>query len=74
MSVTVIKEGNMLRLIDASEAIPDGKMLVLYTAEELRTESKGLTAWEAAQIESVFSEDDEDWGNSLDHLVVKNPL
>jgi hypothetical protein len=69
MSITVIKEGNVLRVLEATAPIPDGARLVLYTPEEL-TASRP-SAWEAAQIDSVFREDDEDWGSSLDALVRK---
>jgi hypothetical protein len=36
MSVTVVKEGNTLRLVESSEPIADGTQLVLYTEQELR--------------------------------------
>jgi hypothetical protein len=72
MSVTVKKERNVLRLIDSTEPIPEGATLVLYTADEA-ARRPALTAWEAAQLDSVFREDDEDWGDSLDALVVKEP-
>jgi hypothetical protein len=70
MRVTVIREGNALRLIDSTEPIPEGATLVLYTADEIARLS-AWTACEAAQLDSVFRDDDEDWGDSLDALVVK---
>jgi hypothetical protein len=30
----------------------------------------GIDPWDAAQLESVFR-DDEDWGHSLDYFIVK---
>jgi hypothetical protein len=61
MSITVIKEGNVLRIISASEQIPDNTTLELFT--------HSIDPWQAAQLESVFRED-EDWGTSLDHLKI----
>lgn len=70
MSISVIKEGNVLRVVESSEPILDGAKLTLYTASELSALSKSLTAWEAAQLESTFQEDEDDWGSSLDSLVI----
>jgi hypothetical protein len=70
MSIKVIKEGNLLRVVDSSEPIPDGTKLTLYTASELEALSGSPTAWEAAQLESAFQEDEEDWGTSLDSMVI----
>lgn len=71
MSINVIKEGNLLRVIDSSEPIPDGAKLTLYTSAELVDLAKQPTAWESAQLESAFQEDAEDWGHSLDSLVIQ---
>ncbi len=62
MSITVIKEGNVLRILSSSEPIPENTPLELFTLS--------IDPWQAAQLESVFRED-EDWGHSLDHLIVK---
>jgi hypothetical protein len=35
MSIEVVKEGNVLRVLDCSEAIPDGSHLRLFTESEL---------------------------------------
>jgi hypothetical protein len=70
MSIEVIKEGNILRVVESSEPILDGTKLTLYTAAELNALAKGPTAWEAAQLESAFQEDEEDWGTSLDSMVI----
>jgi len=70
MSITVIKENNVLRVLEASGPFPEGARLVLYTREEL--DSRRPEAWEAAQLDSIFREDEEDWGDSLDALVVKD--
>lgn len=70
MSIAVIKEGNILRVVESSEPIPDGTKLTLYTATELSALEKIPLAWEAAQLESAFHEDEEDWGKSLDSMVI----
>ncbi|MEI6072791.1 MAG: hypothetical protein WCS31_13435 [Verrucomicrobiae bacterium] len=72
MSITIIKEANIIRLLASSAPIPDGTRLTLYTEEEVPSMRTAPTAWEAAQIDSAFHEDEEDWGSSLDHLVVHN--
>jgi len=71
MSINVIKEGNLLRVLESSEPIPDGARLTLYTASELADLARQPSAWEAAQMESAFSDGEEDWGSSLDRLVIK---
>jgi hypothetical protein len=71
MSINVIKEGSLLRVIESSEPIPDGARLILYTASELADLTRQPTAWEAAQLESAFRDGEEDWGSSLDGLVIK---
>jgi len=64
MSITVIKEGNALSVVKSSLAIPEGVPLELFTRDEL------VDPWTAAAIESAFF-DQEDWGSSLDGLVVR---
>ena len=60
MSITAIKEGDILRIISSTEPIPENIPLHLHVHT--------LDAWQAAQLETVFR-DEEDWGSSLDHLV-----
>ena len=60
MSITVIKEGNVLRILSSSSPIPENTPFKL--------ELQDPDAWDLAQMDSVFREDDEDWGNSLDAL------
>lgn len=65
MSVTVIKEGNTLRLVKSSEPIPDGTELVLFTEKELRaleTERKG---WLHAQMPSFIRGDEDESAEEL---------
>ncbi len=66
MSITVIKEGSILRVLESTTPVPDGERLVLYTAEEIA--KRQPSAWDAAQLNSAF-QDAEDWGDSLDALV-----
>jgi len=63
MSITVLREGDVFGLVSATESIVEGQSLVLV-ASPARSES-GYSALEAAQLKSVFNEDDEDWGESL---------
>ena len=60
MSITVINEGNVLRILSSSAPIPENTTLKL--------EVKNPDPWDLAQLESAFSEDEEDWGKSLDAL------
>jgi len=62
MSITAVKEGNVLRIISSTEPIPENIPLHLQV--------HALDGWQAAQLETTFR-DDEDWGGSLDHLIVK---
>ena len=70
MSITVIKEGSVLRILDGAGAIPDGTRLVLVPAKAVDGMGDPL---EQVQLETAFREDQEDWGNLLDPLVI-SPL
>lgn len=48
MSITIIKEGNQLRLIEGEGAIPENTPVRLFTEEELA----GLHAWRALPAET----------------------
>ena len=65
MSVTVIKEGNTLRLIDSSEPIPEGARLVLFTEEELRTLEAERKAWLDLQMPSFIRGDEDESAEDL---------
>jgi len=71
MSLTVIKEGNMLRIVEASAEVPDGTRLVLFTEQEMVARRDGIDPLDAAQLDSVFREDDEDWGDSLKPILLQ---
>jgi len=70
MSITVVREGNVLKIVEADGELPAGEKVKLFTMEELARRS-GYTPLEYLQLESIFSESDEDWGDSLDSLLVK---
>jgi hypothetical protein len=60
MSVTIIKEGNTLRLLESSEPIPDGTKLVLFTEEELRELEAERRAWLDLQMPSFIRGDEDE--------------
>jgi hypothetical protein len=60
MNITVVKEGNVLKIISSSGVIPDNT--------PLQMELKAPDAWDLVQLETLFKEDDEDWGHTLDAL------
>ena len=64
MSVTVVREGNVLRIVDSECELPAGEKVKLFTAEELARRS-GYSSLESAQLESIFIENDENWGDIL---------
>lgn len=61
--ITAIKEGDHLRIISSTDEIPENTTLHLSLADE--------NEWSRAELETEFRSD-EDWGNSLDHLVAKD--
>lgn len=64
MNITVIREGNVLRILGATESIPEGQHMVLRVPPP-GTEL-GCSVLEAVQLESFFKDDDHDWGDSLE--------
>lgn len=61
--ITAIKEGDYLRILATTEEIPDNTTLRLALATD--------DGWSRAELETEFRSD-EDWGNALDNLVVKD--
>jgi len=51
MSIEVIKEGNLLRVVESSEPIAEGEHLVLFTADEIQQAAARL-AWSRLAEES----------------------
>lgn len=62
MSITVIKEGDQLRILSATEPIPENTPIKLFRPV--------LDPWQAAQLETTFRTD-EDWGDSLEALMAR---
>jgi hypothetical protein len=69
MSVTVVREGNVLRIVDSECELPAGEKVKLFTAEELARRS-GYSSLESAQLESLGREQKEDWSELLDPLTL----
>ena len=65
MSITVIKEGSSLRVLEASEEIPDGTRLTLFTEQELASAEERRRAGLAAQMPSFIRGDEHEEGESL---------
>lgn len=65
MCVTVIKEGNALRLVEWSEPIAEGAQLVLYTETELRALEVERKAWLDLQMPSFIRGDEEESAEDL---------
>ena len=60
MSITVIREGDHLRILSSTEPIPENTPIELFRP--------AIEPWQAAQLESAFR-DDEDWGDGLRALI-----
>src|SRR5262245_21072340 len=67
VSITVIKEGATLRILECSEEIPEGTRLVL---QPFKQPSAAGNALEYAQLESFLHQPDDDWGCELDPLTL----
>lgn len=65
MSVTLIKEGNTLRLLDSSEPIPEGQPLVLFREGELRALEAERKAWLDLQMPSFIRGDEDECAEDL---------
>lgn len=71
MSVTVIKEGNTLRLLESSEPIEEGQRLVLFTEEELRALEAERKAWLDLQMPSFIRGDEDEVAEDLFEIPPK---
>ena len=69
MSITAVREGNTLRLIEASSEIPEGATVVLFTEDEL-SRSKNSNPLDTLQLDRAFAEEDVDWGPLLDPITL----
>ena len=65
MNVTVIKEGDVLRVIHSSETIPDGARLVLFSEEALRTLNADRESWVNTQMPSFIRGDEDESAEDL---------
>ncbi len=65
MCVTVIKEGDTLRLVESSEPIADGTELTLYTEAELRAVDAERKAWLDLQMPSFIRGDEDEAAEDL---------
>lgn len=65
MCVTVIKEGNALRVLESSEPIPDGMQMVLYTEPELRALEAERKIWLDLQMPSFIRGDEDEVAEDL---------
>jgi hypothetical protein len=65
MSVTVIKEGNTLRLLESSEPTADGQHLLLFTEGELRSIEAERKAWLDLQMPSFIRGDEDESAEDL---------
>ncbi len=71
MCVTVVKEGNALRLLESSEPIADGTQLVLYTEQELRNVEAERKAWLDLQMPSFIRGDEDETAEDLFEIPPK---
>ena len=60
MIIPVVKEADALRSLSSFALMAENITLELKV--------KNPNPWDLAQLESVFSEDQEDWGNSVNAL------
>lgn len=65
MSLTVIKEGDTLRVLRASGALPEGTPLTLYTAEELPSANEARREWLEAQMPAFIRGDEDEAAEEL---------
>jgi hypothetical protein len=65
MSITVLKKGNTLQVLQASDAVPDGTKLTLYTAEELTSANEERRQWLEAQMPAFVRGDENEAAEEL---------
>ena len=71
MSVTVIKEGNALRLLESSEPIPEGQRLIVFTEDELRSLEAERRTWLDLQMPSFIRGDEDESAEDLFEIPPK---
>ena len=65
MSIEVIKQGNLLRIVDSSADIPDGTRLRLFTEEELLHHHTQRCATVDLQMPSFIRGDEDECAEDL---------
>lgn len=65
MSITVVKEGTILRVLHSSEPIPDGQRLVLFSAEELQGVDRERRGWLDVQMPAFIRGDEDEVAEQL---------
>jgi hypothetical protein len=61
MSIKVIKEGNVLKVVESSEPIPEGTQLRLFTEDELQSlHQEHLTHLNLQMPSFIRGDEDED--------------
>jgi hypothetical protein len=65
MRITVIKEGNTLRVLSASEELPEGTELTLFTETGLAQLRQQREAWMTAQMPSFLRGDETERAEEL---------
>ena len=69
MSITIERRGDKVVILKADAQIPENEPIILFTEEEI-AKRLGYTPMEFAQLESIFRENEEDWGASLDAITL----
>ncbi len=71
MCVTVVKEGETLRVLEASEPIAEGTKLVLYTEQEFRALEAERKTWLDLQMPSFIRGDEDEVAEDLFDIPTK---
>jgi len=69
MSITIERRGDKLVVLKADAQIPENEPITLFTEEEI-PKRLGYTPLEFAQLESIFHENEDDWGDSLEAMTL----
>ncbi len=71
MCVTVIKEGDALRVLESTEPIAEGQRLVLFTETELRALEAERREWLDLQMPSFIRGDEDESAEDLFEIPQK---
>lgn len=67
MQITLVKHQDRIEIISGQNELPLDVPVVLYSSDEVARQM-GYTPSEILQLESILSDNDEDWGADLDAL------